>query len=352
MSVSPFEHPFLSGLLGDEALSALFSADADLKAMLAFEGALAAAEAKDGLIPPEGAAAIAGGIASFEPDWLQLREGTRRDGVVVPEFVRQLRAAVGPDGEKHVHFGATSQDVIDTSLALRMGEALSILHERMERVLADLDQLAARDGQIETMAHTRMQAAIPVPALRKIESWRQPLLRNKERLAAVREGFLVLHLGGAAGTLDKLGKEGRAVSKDMADALGLAVIPHARHSERDHVVVLADWLSLVTGGLGKMGVDIALAAQSEVGEIRIKNGGGSSAMPHKVNPVGAEVLVTLARFNATLVSGMHQSLVHENERSGAAWTLEWMLLPQMVMATGAALRMASEVVGNIAFIQR
>jgi 3-carboxy-cis,cis-muconate cycloisomerase len=135
----------------------------------------------------------------------------------------------------------------------------------------------------------------------------------------------------------------------MADALGLAAVPHPRHSERDGVVVLADWLSLVTGGLGKMGADIALMAQSEVGEIRIKSGGGSSAMPHKVNPVGAEILVTLARFNATLVSGIHQALVHENERSGSAWTLEWMLLPQMAVAVGAALRTAGALLRQVAF---
>ena len=105
----------------------------------------------------------------------------------------------------------------------------------------------------------------------------------------------------------------------------------------------------MTGSLGKFGQDVALLAQSEVGEIRLASGGGSSAMPHKVNPVGAEVLVTLARFNATLLSGMHQALVHENERSGAAWTLEWMLLPQMMAATGAALATAQRLLPDIAF---
>jgi 3-carboxy-cis,cis-muconate cycloisomerase len=138
----------------------------------------------------------------------------------------------------------------------------------------------------------------------------------------------------------------------MATRLGLGVVPRARHSERDGQAELADWLSLVTGSLGKMGQDIALMAQSEVGEVRLRGGGGSSAMPHKVNPVGAEVLVTLARFNAALVSGMHQALVHENERSGAAWTLEWMLLPQMATAAGAALRTALHLVGNMEFAAR
>src|SRR5690606_1997274 len=137
------------------------------------------------------------------------------------------------------------------------------------------------------------------------------------------------HFAGAAGTLEKLGGKGEAVGADLARRLGLRHAPRPLHSERDGVVALAGWLALVSGSLGKIGQDIALLAQSEVGEVKLAGGGGSSAMPHKVNPVGAETLVALARFNATLVAGMNQSLVHEYERSGAAWTLEWMLLPQM-----------------------
>src|SRR5690606_36016393 len=121
---------------------------------------------------------------------------------------------------------------------------------------------------------------------------------------------------------------------------------------RDGVAGLASWLSLVTGSLGKMGQDIALMAQSEVGEIRLASGGGSSAMPHKVNPVGAETLVALARFNATLVSGMHHAMVHENERSGAAWTLEWLILPQTTVATAASLRCAVALLGGLSFVAR
>lgn len=352
MSVSVFDHPFLSGLLGDAEIGACFSAEEDLKAMLGFEEALADAEAEEGLIPEAAASAIAEAVASFQPDWAKLRDGTARDGVVVPELVRQLRHAVGEPHSEHVHFGATSQDVIDTSLAIRMGRALDILERRIDEVTDALDALNARDGEIEVMAHTRMQAAMPVAASRKILSWRQPLVRHVDRLSEIFWDAEILSLGGAVGTQDLLGDRKDAIRRKVAQDLKVRDPTLARHSERDGVVVLASWLSLLTGCLGKMGQDIVLAAQSEVGEIRIKSGGGSSAMPHKANPVGAEILVTLARFNATLVSGMHQSLVHENERSGAAWTLEWMLLPQMAVAAGAALRTATELVGNIAFVEK
>lgn len=349
MSASPFDHPWLSGLLGDAELAALLAAEADWRAALRFETALAAAEAAAGVIPAAAAERIAVALAGFEPDIGALHTGVGRDGVIVPDLVRQLRAAVGGEAAAFVHVGATSQDVVDTGLALRLKPALAILGDRLDAVVAALDALLARDGAIGVMGHTRMQAAIPVPASRKIASWRDPLSRHRARLVEVAAGVAILHFGGAAGTLEKLGDKAGDVTRRLAALLDLAPVDRARHSERDGIAELASWLSLVTGSLGKMGQDVALASQSEIGEIRLSGGGGSSAMPHKVNPVAAETLVTLARFNATLVAGVHQSLVHENERSGAAWTLEWMILPQMVMACAAALRHAQALVGQIAF---
>jgi 3-carboxy-cis,cis-muconate cycloisomerase len=350
VTVSPFDHPILSGLLGDEEVSAYFSAQAELDAMLEFEIALAQAEAEAGVIPAEAGAGIAERLSQFLPNINALRRGVAQDGVVIPELVKQLRRAVGEPWSAHVHYGATSQDVIDTGLAIRLRDVLAVLDARLEAVIVKLDALADRDGGIETMAHTRMQAAIPVPAARKIASWRDPLARHRERLAHVRREVCCVTFGGAAGTLEKLGEHGSIVTERIAQILSLNPVARARHSERDGVGELASWLSLVSGSIGKMGQDIALLAQSEVGEIKLAGGGGSSAMPHKVNPVGAEILVTLARFNASLLSGVHQSLVHENERSGAAWTLEWMLLPQMIVASACALRTANELLGSVSFV--
>jgi len=350
MSITPFEHPLLSALLGDEEIAGQFSAEADIAAMLAFEVALAEAEAAEGVIPKDSAKAIAKALAGFEPDTEALRKGVARDGLIVPALVALLKDAVGKPNAAHLHFGTTSQDLIDTSLALRLLPILDRFGERLDEICTALDRLNARDGKIPAMAHTRMQAAVPVTAARKILSWRDPLLRHREKLAPIRDAIGVLHFGGAAGTLEKLDpKKAAAVAKRMAKKLGLKTLPRARHSERDDMVELASWLSLVTGSLGKTGQDIALLAQTEVGEIKLASGGTSSAMPHKVNPVQAETLVTLARFNATLVSGMHHALVHENERSGAMWTLEWLLLPQMIAAAGAALKIAAEFLPTVSF---
>lgn len=344
-----FRHPFLGSLLGDDRAEGLLSAEADIAAMLSFEEALAEAEAAEGLIPAEAADAIARAIRAFKPDMEKLDAATARDGVVVPELVRQIREHVEEPYREHVHVGATSQDLIDTSFAVRTDAVLAYLDEMLAAVISEMNSLEARDGAVIVMAHTRMQAALPVTAAHKIASWRAPLERHRTRLAAVRQDIAVLHFGGPVGTLDGLGGKGLRVAARMAEKMKLGLLGQVRHSERDGLASLANWLSMVTGSLGKAGSDIALGAQTEIGEIKLLQGGGSSAMAHKTNPVAAETLIALARYNATLLSGVHQSLVHENERSGAAWTLEWLILPQMLTATATALRTSVKLMGTIRF---
>ncbi|RUW73136.1 3-carboxy-cis,cis-muconate cycloisomerase, partial [Mesorhizobium sp. M1E.F.Ca.ET.063.01.1.1] len=263
----------------------------------------------------------------------------------VPELVRQLRAAVGEPHGEFVHLGATSQDVIDTSLMLRLRQAVEHIGLLLSENIVRLAGLEEEFGGRALMAVTRMQPAIPITAADRIVSWRAPLERHQHRLKEQSDRLLVVQFGGAAGILDKLGGKAPAVRAALAAKLGLADAPQW-HSQRDALAEFAGWLSLVAGSLGKFGQDIALMAQGE-SDIKLAGAGGSSAMPHKQNPVKAEALVALARFSATQLSGVHQALVHEQERSGAAWTLEWLILPQMVVATAAALRLAAELAGRI-----
>ena len=350
MTVSPFDHPLLSGLLGDEEAARHFSVEADIVAMLGFERALAEAEAECGVIPRDAGAAILEALAAFRPDTAKLRAGAARDGVVVPELVRQIKAAVGAPHDAHAHFGATSQDVIDTSLVLRLRQVVDHIGLLLGENIVRLTGLELEFGQRRLMAMTRMQPAIAITARDRIASWRAPPERHQERLKELSRRLLVVQFGGAAGTLEKLGDKAAAVRAALAAKLGLADAPQW-HSQRDALAEFASWLSLVTGSLGKFGQDVALMA--EVGsDIRLSGGGGSSAMPHKQNPVKADILVALARFNAVQLSGMHQALVHEQERSGAAWALEWLILPQMTVATAAALRLAAELTGQIESLGR
>jgi 3-carboxy-cis,cis-muconate cycloisomerase len=325
--------PLLQALVGDEEVEAFFSDAAELAAMLRTEAALAEAQAAAGLIDGEAARRIGDACRVFQPDWAGLAEGLARDGVVVPELVKQLRAATGEPHGKSVHLGATSQDVIDTALVLRLKDVLAIVEDRLDALIASLRDLQTRDGAAPLMAHTRMQQALPFTAADKIETWIQPL---------------EIQLGGPIGTRAELKGRGDAVAAAMAEILGLGSAP-SWHSQRDRIGELAAFLSLLSGTLGKIGQDIVLMAQNEVGEVRLAAGGGSSAMPHKSNPVPAEVLVALARFNAGLLGTLHQALVHENERSGAAWTLEWLVLPRMAVSTAAGLSKALALAGGVSF---
>lgn len=342
MTASPFDHPFLSGLLGDDEIAPYFSAEADIRAMLSFEAALARAEAAHGLIPAEAARRISEICAGFSADLHRLRAATARDGVVVPELIKQLRAEVGEEAAKSLHLGATSQDVIDTSLMIRLKAVVFLFAGRLSASVAGLDGLDRQFGRNRLMGHTRMQAAIPISVSDRLAAWRAPLEIYRDRLT---EQSFPVQFGGAAGTLDRLGPQGPAIRAALAQELGLTDTRQWQ-SGRLPIADIAGLFASISGSLGKMGQDIALLAQAG-GEIEIAGGGSSSAMAHKQNPVAAETLVSLARFNATALSGIHQSLVHEQERSGAAWTLEWLLLPQMTMATAASLRLAGELTGNI-----
>lgn len=349
MSIAAFDHPFLSALLGDDDVAALFTAEADLAGQLAFERALAEAEAEAGVIPSTAAAAILRAIDGFAIEPARFADAVRRDGVVVPDLVARLRAAVGEPHAGSVHKGATSQDVIDSSLALRLKAAAAVLDRRLDGLIATLDDLSAREGALTLIGHTRMQRARPITLAHKIAGWRAPLVRHRARLIELAPRTFTVQLGGAVGNRAELGAAAGPIADGVADRLALARSPRATHVERDGIAEFGHWCALIAGTLGKLGADVALMAQSEVAEVRIAGGGGSSAMPEKCNPVGAEILVTLARFTATLQSGLDHSLVHENERSGAAWTLEWMILPQMVVATGASTRTALDLIAALRF---
>jgi 3-carboxy-cis,cis-muconate cycloisomerase len=337
----------LQHLVGDAEFEALFSDEAEIAAILRFEAALAGAQADVGLISEAAAEAVAHAIAGYQPDMADLAKGIADDGVVVPTVLGQLRALAG-EHSASLHVGATSQDAIDTGLMLRLATAVSMIEQRLVALETALSSLAERDGAQSMMAHTRMQRALPLPVSKKIAGWTAPLVRARRTIAESRRRLLVIQLGGPVGTRAELGDKADLIAKGLAERLDLG-LADPWHTERDPIGEFGALLSLITGALGKFGADVALLSQNEVGIVAIEGGGRSSAMAHKSNPVNAELLLALARYNAGLLGILHQSLVHEYERSGAAWTLEWIALPQMVVATGAGLRIATALAGQISF---
>jgi len=335
-------------LAGDAEIEALLGDAAQLDGMLAFERALAEAEAEAGLISSAAADAVMAAIAGFAPDWDDLDAGMARDGVVVPALVRQLRARVAEPHKDALHKGATSQDVVDTALMLQLARVIAVLEGRISGIIDRLGAMADADGHKPLMAHTRMQAALPSSVGEKLRTWREPLVRHLQALAVCRRQLLVVQLGGPVGDRGSFGDKGDEIARIMAARLDLGIAP-AWQATRDPIVGFGSLLSLISGSLGKIGMDVTLLAQSEVGAVVLSGAGGSSAMAHKQNPVNAEILVALARWNAGLAGTLHQALVHENERSGAAWTLEWLVLPQMAIAAGASLRLGARLLDQMTF---
>ncbi len=328
--------PLLSALCGDAEVAAHLGDDAGLADMLAVERALAEASAEAQLISEDAAAAIASAIAAYSPDWAALRTGIARDGVVVPALLAQLRPLLPAAHRDALHKGATSQDIIDTALMLALSRILPLLLGRIDGIVGQLSVLARDHGTKPLMAHTRMQAALPTTWSAKLESWSAPLARHRQALAGMRESGLVVQLGGPVGDRASLSGHGDAIAAGLARRLGLGpAVPW--HAARDRIVGLGGQLALLAGTLGKIGADIALLTQTELAALTLAGSGGSSAMAHKSNPVAAETVVALARYAAGLAGTLQQAMVHEYERSGAAWTLEWLTLPPLLETTGASL---------------
>jgi 3-carboxy-cis,cis-muconate cycloisomerase len=336
----------LSALAGDAEIEALLSDEAQLAAMLAVEKALAGASADIGWISDAAAAAVANACDGFTPDWPGLEAGMAQDGVVVPALVRQLRATIAEPHGAALHKGATSQDITDTALMLQLAGVFDVYEARLTALLSRLDDLAADSGGKALMAHTRMQVALPTTWGAKLMSWAEPLRRHRQALAMMRRSLLVVQLGGPVGDRGSFDGHGDALAAAMAKRLDLG-LASPWQATRDPVVALGNLLALISGSLGKLGMDVTLLAQNEIAAISLEGGGGSSAMAHKSNPVNAEVLVALARANAGLSGILAQALVHENERSGAAWTLEWLILPQMLVHAGASLRLAQKLIDQL-----
>lgn len=350
MTVATTDSAIYGGLLSDPELVRLFDDAAQVAAMLEVEAGLARAEAAVGAIPAEAGAAIAAAIGQAKLDPSELAIGTAATGVPIPPLVERLRAIVGGGAAQYVHWGATSQDITDTALVLRLVRATAVLESRRTTLVAALAELADRHRGTIMVGRTRGQQAVPISFGQKVAGWLAPLLRDGGRLASLRDRVFVVQFGGAAGNLSALGEAGQAVAAALAKELGLGNPAMPWHSQRDGICEYAGWLATLSANLGKLGQDVLLLTQNEVGELRLRTEagqGGSSTMPQKINPVPAEVLVTMARGNAALLAGLQQAALQEHERGGPGWQMEWLMLPQLAVQTGCALATALELVDRL-----
>ncbi|MDH6168346.1 3-carboxy-cis,cis-muconate cycloisomerase [Variovorax boronicumulans] len=332
------------GFLSTSETLGAFSDRAFVDAMLRFEAALARAQAAEGLIPESAALSIVGSCKVELFDVAKIvRESGRAGSVAIP-LVKALREAVGlfnAEAAPFVHFGSTSQDVIDSAMALVTREAVALIETDLSKAVSALLRLATQHAQTPMLARTLMQPASVTSFGFKCAGWAAPLVRSRARLRAAAKHALQLQLGGAVGTLAQMKGQGAAVRKRMAQELGLGDPGATWHTQRDEWVALGCELGLVTGSLGKIAVDISLLGQYEVAEVTEPSEpgrGGSSAMPHKRNPVASMVAIAAAHRVPQRVAALLGAMPQQHERALGAWQAELAEWPQLLMSAHGSVR--------------
>mgnify|MGYP000353073340 CR=1 FL=1 len=346
MAVSPKGSEIYKDLFSDQEIAALFSDRAHIRSMIAVEMALAVVQGEAGVIPAEAAEKIINTEFNISPE--DLSEGTAKDGIVVPTLVKLLKSAVGGDDASYVHFGATSQDILDTALVMQLAKVFDIFEIRIASLTKTLATLADQHRAAIMAARTRSQISTPTTFGLKAANWLMPLIRHSERLEQLKERVLVLSIGGASGTLSALSeKDGIATARGLAEKLGLGLSPLPWHNQRDTIVELGAYCALLSGSIAKIASDVILLSSSGIGELSIEGGGKSSTMPQKNNPALAEAIVALSKTNIDLLASLAHAMIHNHERDAAAWQIEWLTLPKCLITTGTCLNHIQDLIGSL-----
>ena len=345
MAASVFDSPLYAKLFPTGEVGRLFSDSAAVRAMLLVEGALAKVQGEAGIIPEISAAAIHRATLEIQLGAGALAQATGANGVSVPGMVAAFRAEMNmPEHAQYLHWGATSQDIIDTGLMLRLRQALALIEADLKQLLATLADQADTHAETPMAARTYGQHATPTTWGAVLAQWGAPLADALDMLDALRDRNLVVSLSGAAGTASALGKDPTALRRALADALGLKDPQRSWHTDRSPVLRMTDWLNGLCATLGGMGQTVIALSASDIGEVTFGAPGASSTMPQKQNPVAASAIVALSQQAAALHTGLTLSAQYQHQRDGAAWFAEWMLLPQVVLSAASAVQKAVALV--------
>jgi 3-carboxy-cis,cis-muconate cycloisomerase len=354
--VEPREESSIRGTSSMPEMDYIFSLANQVQRMLDFEAALVHA-LEDCSLAPAGSASV---LAELQGETFlnsereaSIRQSARLTGNLAIPFVKLLTAAIAERSTKeagYVHFGATSQDVLDSALALQMREGFEILQTSLGGLQAACLRLARDHAETVMAGRTWLQQGPPVTLGWKAAGWADALFRHRQRLTEVGRRAVRLQFGGAVGTLASLGQDGLRVSAALAQRLGLPEAEIAWHTHRDNLAEVAATLGILTGTLGKIARDISLLMQTEVGEVMepgAPDRGGSSTMPHKRNPVGCAAVLAAATRVPGLVATMLSAMPQEHERGLGGWQAEWETLPEIFRLTGSALVAATEIVTGL-----
>jgi 3-carboxy-cis,cis-muconate cycloisomerase len=330
-------------LFRTDEMRRVFSDANRLQGMLDFEAALAKALAEVGILSPRWADIIVSQCRAELFDMAALSRASAEAGnsaIPVVHDLERLVTSRSQEAAGYVHFGATSQDAMDTGLVLQMREAIGLITEDIANLIADLVRLASEHKRTPLVGRTWLQQAAPITFGLKVAGWLSGLVRHRERIEQLRPRCLVLQFGGPVGTLAAYGHQGERVAALVAENLQLGLPDLPWHAHRDRLAEVAATLGLLVGTLGKMARDVSLQSQAEVAEVAepaAAGRGGSSSLPQKRNPVGCAAVLAAAVRVPALVSVMLSSMPQEHERGLGVWQAEWETLPEIFELTAGGL---------------
>lgn len=337
MAGSVFDSPLFARLFPTGEVGRLFTDSAEIRAMLLVEGMLAGIQADLGIIPKDSGAAIVRASREVQIDPDRLAQETGRNGVSVPALVAAFRAEMqAPEHAGFIHWGATSQDILDTGLMLRLRQALALIEDDLAHMLEHLAGLADTHAETPMMARSYGQHATPTGFGAVVAEWGAPLVDLLNELGDLRHSSLLVSLSGAGGTSAALGPRAGAIRAGLAQAAGLSDPGRSWHNDRGPLLRIAGWMLRLCAALRKMAEDAIELARTEIAELATGSGGSSSTMPQKQNPVAASALAAIALQNAGLFSVLQGAASPRHQRDGTAWFSEWMCLPQIVLGTASA----------------
>jgi 3-carboxy-cis,cis-muconate cycloisomerase len=338
--VNPADGPVQGAVFGSDAMRAILCERAALQRMLDVEAALARAQARLGLIPPEAGAAITSAARVEKLDMPSLARATANMGFPTVGLVQQLSALAGPEAGRWTHWGATTQDILDTALVLQLRDAVALFETDLDTLLGALGRLARTHRDTVMPGRTHAQQALPITFGYKVALWLDPLITMRERLAQLKPRLLRLQFGGAVGTLASLGADGPRVAAALATELDLPLPTITWHVARDGIAEFGCWCGLLGGALGKPATDILWLMQSEIGEAfepSAPGKGGSSTMPQKRNPMGCEYVIAQARAAHAQIPLLLNAMLHEHERGAGPMQMEQLALGQTLLLIHGAL---------------
>ncbi|WP_133405955.1 class-II fumarase/aspartase family protein [Parashewanella tropica] len=346
-NVSVFDSVIYRDLFGTKEMRQVFSDENLIKNWLLYERTLANAQAKYGVIPKKNAEAIAEAAQWKNIDLDFLRKGTNKTGRSISTLTKIIRKAGGKEVSNYLHWGSTTQDVMDTATVLQVKQALELIDKQLEDVIALTADLAEKHKRTLMVARTNGQQATPTTFGFRIATYMVELHNHRKRIADLMPRVTIGQSTGAVGTLAATGPKGLKVQAEVMKQLGLNTPLMAWNASRDHLAEAVAVTGLIHGTLGRLATDINNWSRLEVGEVKEGEGGASSTMPQKKNPRASEFMGGLAQMARLRMSGVLEITAHADTRTGSPWIVEWSLIPEMFLITSASLNRAERMFAKL-----